>query len=116
MSADLARLRERAGEAALCLDFDGTLAPIVADPETAAPLPARPRVDPEARRHQAAVRAAGRELAGHPAVTGSGAHLEDKGLAVGVHLRRVPDRVRWAELLERAATEVAGRQPGPLTP
>ena len=33
-----ARLAERAGEVALCLDFDGTLSPIVDDPEAARPL------------------------------------------------------------------------------
>jgi trehalose 6-phosphate phosphatase len=32
------RLAERAGEVALCLDFDGTLSPIVDDPEAARPL------------------------------------------------------------------------------
>lgn len=35
----VARLAARASEAALCLDFDGTLAPIVHDPEAARPLP-----------------------------------------------------------------------------
>jgi trehalose 6-phosphate phosphatase len=35
----VARLAERAGEVAVCLDFDGTLAPIVDDPEAARPLP-----------------------------------------------------------------------------
>jgi trehalose 6-phosphate phosphatase len=34
-----ARLAARAGEVALCLDFDGTLSPIVDDPEAAEPLP-----------------------------------------------------------------------------
>jgi trehalose 6-phosphate phosphatase len=34
-----ARLAERAGEVALCLDFDGTLSPIVDDPQAARPLP-----------------------------------------------------------------------------
>jgi trehalose 6-phosphate phosphatase len=34
-----ARLAERADEVALCLDFDGTLSPIVDDPEAARPLP-----------------------------------------------------------------------------
>jgi trehalose 6-phosphate phosphatase len=34
-----ARLAARAGEVAICLDFDGTLAPIVDDPEAARPLP-----------------------------------------------------------------------------
>jgi trehalose 6-phosphate phosphatase len=33
-----ARLAARAGEVALCLDFDGTLSPIVPDPEAARPL------------------------------------------------------------------------------
>src|SRR5918999_3159105 len=33
-----ARLAERAGEVALCLDFDGTLSPIVDDPRAARPL------------------------------------------------------------------------------
>jgi trehalose 6-phosphate phosphatase len=32
------RLAERAGEVALCLDFDGTLSPIVDDPDAARPL------------------------------------------------------------------------------
>jgi trehalose 6-phosphate phosphatase len=34
-----ARLARRAGEVAICLDFDGTIAPIVEDPEAARPLP-----------------------------------------------------------------------------
>jgi trehalose 6-phosphate phosphatase len=34
-----ARLAARAAEVALCLDFDGTLAPIVEDPDAARPLP-----------------------------------------------------------------------------
>jgi trehalose 6-phosphate phosphatase len=33
-----ARLTRRAGEVALCLDFDGTLSPIVEDPQAARPL------------------------------------------------------------------------------
>ena len=33
-----ARLAKRAGEVALCLDFDGTLSPIVDDPQAARPL------------------------------------------------------------------------------
>ena len=39
MAIDLDGLRARADQAALCLDFDGTLAPIVDDPGEAAPLP-----------------------------------------------------------------------------
>ena len=34
-----ARLTKRAGEVAFCLDFDGTLSPIVDDPQAARPLP-----------------------------------------------------------------------------
>jgi hypothetical protein len=34
-----ARLVERAQKVALCLDFDGTLSPIVEDPQAARPLP-----------------------------------------------------------------------------
>jgi trehalose 6-phosphate phosphatase len=34
-----ARLAAQAGQVALCLDFDGTLSPIVDDPEAARPLP-----------------------------------------------------------------------------
>jgi trehalose 6-phosphate phosphatase len=34
-----ARLARRAGEVAVCLDFDGTIAPIVEDPAAARPLP-----------------------------------------------------------------------------
>ncbi len=36
---EAARIAERAGEVALCIDFDGTLAPIVEDPDLARPLP-----------------------------------------------------------------------------
>jgi trehalose 6-phosphate phosphatase len=36
---EAAQLSRRAGEVALCLDFDGTLAPIVDDPASARPLP-----------------------------------------------------------------------------
>jgi trehalose 6-phosphate phosphatase len=39
---DPGEVAARAGETALCLDFDGTLAPIVPDPEDASPLPGVP--------------------------------------------------------------------------
>lgn len=155
----LAAFRARPGDTALCLDFDGTLAPIVPDPEAAAPLlgtvelltglaerfaavalvsgrpaaflaervPApgvryvglygleavhdgRVWAPPEAEGYREAVQAAQRELAAHPAVTGSGAWLEDKGLAVGVHLRRVTDPARWGGPVEEAARDVAATQ------
>jgi trehalose 6-phosphate phosphatase len=152
------RVRSRAGEAALCFDFDGTLAPIVDDPETAAALPGttellgrlagryaavalvsgRPATflagqveipglryvglygmeevvdgevhpDAEAERWRDAIGTARRELAADEAITGSGAWLEDKGLAVGAHLRRVAEPGRWAEPVERAVKAAADR-------
>jgi trehalose 6-phosphate phosphatase len=152
------RVPALAGRIALCLDFDGTLAPIVDDPEAAAPLEGtlellgrlagafaavalisgRPAgwlarmapasgvrylglygveeivggevsVAPEAEAVRPAVRAALEELGRHPAVTGSGAYLEDKGLSVGIHLRRVEDPERWAEPVEAVAHQVAAR-------
>jgi trehalose 6-phosphate phosphatase len=155
---DPARVAEVAGRTALCLDFDGTLAPIVDDPEAAAPLEGtlellgrlagrfaavalvsgRPagwlaeraaapgvrylglygleevvdglvQAAPEAEAVRPAARAALAELASHPAVTASGAYLEDKGLSIGVHLRRVADPARWAGPVEAAAREAAAR-------
>jgi trehalose 6-phosphate phosphatase len=143
LSAD--QVAGQAGRTALCLDFDGTLAPIVDDPEAAAPLPGTPEllgrlagrfaavalvsgrpaawlagraaargvrylglygleeivdgrvvVAPEAEQVRPAVRAALRELAADPAVVAAGAYVEDKGLSVGVHLRRVADPGGWA--------------------
>jgi trehalose 6-phosphate phosphatase len=44
MRLDPERVGELAGRSALCLDFDGTLAPIVDDPEAAAPLPGTPEL------------------------------------------------------------------------
>jgi trehalose 6-phosphate phosphatase len=66
-----------------------------------------------------AVRAALRDLAADPAVTGAGAYVEDKGLSVGVHLRRVADPRRWAGPVETAARDTAARhglrvEPGKL--
>jgi trehalose 6-phosphate phosphatase len=146
------QVAERADRTALCLDYDGTLAPIVDDPEAAAPLPGTPEllgrlarrfaavalvsgrpaawlagraaapgvrylglygleeivdgrvvVASEAERVRPSVRAALRELAAAPAVTAAGAYVEDKGLSVGVHLRRVADPGRWAGPIEAAA-------------
>jgi len=143
---------------ALCLDFDGTLAPIVPDPETARPLegtvellgrlaarfaavalisgrPAaflaahaaapgvrllglygleevrdgRVAVDPALAAAQPAVRAALADLRAAPAIRESGAYLEDKGNALGVHLRRVAGPERWAGQIEVIARQVAGR-------
>jgi trehalose 6-phosphate phosphatase len=151
-----ARLAARADEVAICLDFDGTIAPIVDDPDAARPLPGivellgplanryaavalvsgrpatylavhaaapgvrylgmygleeivegRVQVDPRLEAARPAVVAAAEDLARSPAVTASGAHLEDKRYAVAVHTRRVPDPQRWAGPVGEAAAEVA---------
>ena len=149
-------LAGRAGEVCLCLDFDGTLSPVVDDPEAARPLAGivgllaplvdrfaavaiisgRPapylaehigvpgvrylglyglqemhegesRVDPRLEAARPAVAAAEATLRGSPAVVESGAWLEDKVYSVAVHTRRVPDRDRWADPVDRTAREVA---------
>jgi trehalose 6-phosphate phosphatase len=52
---DPGEVAARAGETALCLDFDGTLSPIVPDPEAAAPLPGVPELLARLARRFAAV-------------------------------------------------------------
>jgi trehalose 6-phosphate phosphatase len=156
--AAAARLARRAAEVAVCLDFDGTIAPIVEDPAAARPLPGvvellgpladryaaaaivsgrpatylashaaapgvrylgmygleeivegRVQVDPRLEAARPAVEAAREELAGDPAVTASGAHLEDKRYAVAVHTRRVAEPGRWAGPIGQAAARAAAR-------
>jgi trehalose 6-phosphate phosphatase len=151
-----ARLVRRAGKVAVCLDFDGTVAPIVEDPAVARPLPGmvellglladryaaaalvsdrpatylathaaapgvrylgmygleeivagRVQVDPRLEAARPAVAAAVADLRRHPAVTASGAHLEDKRYAVAVHTRRLADPGAWAGPVDRAAAQVA---------
>jgi trehalose 6-phosphate phosphatase len=153
-----ARLAAHADEVAVCLDFDGTIAPIVEDPQAARPLPGivellgpladryaavalisgrpatylashaaapgvrylglygleeivegRVQVDPRLEAARPAVEAARRDLAADPAVTASGAFLEDKRYAVAVHTRRVADPDRWAGPIGQAAARVAAR-------
>jgi trehalose 6-phosphate phosphatase len=152
----VAGLAERAAEVAICLDFDGTIAPIVEDPAAARPLagvvellgpladryaavalisgrPAtylashvagpgvrylgmygleeivegRVQVDRRLEAARPAVATAAGELAADPAVTASGAHLEDKRYAVAVHTRRVADPDRWAGPIGEAASRIA---------
>jgi trehalose 6-phosphate phosphatase len=76
-------------------------------------------VTSEAEQVRPAVRAALQELRAAPAVTAAGAYVEDKGLSVGVHLRRVADPGRWAGPIEAAARDAATRhslraEPGKL--
>jgi len=149
-----------AHETALCIDFDGTLAPIVDDPAAARPFPGaldllaalaecfaavalvsgRPAaylaehapargvryfglyglqeirdgelfVDPRLLEARDAVEAAAADVRAHDAVRASGAHLEDKTYAVGVHLRRVSEPERWSAHVAGAAEQIA-RQHG----
>jgi trehalose 6-phosphate phosphatase len=69
-----ARLAARAGEVALCLDFDGTLAPIIDDPDAARPLPGMVKLlGPLAARFAAVALVSGRPagyLAEHAAAPG----------------------------------------------
>jgi trehalose 6-phosphate phosphatase len=153
-----ARLAAHAKTVALCLDFDGTLAPIVDDPDRAEPLPGivdllaqlaarfavvslvsgRPAaylaahagapgvrylglyglqeirdgqvwVDPRLAQRRPAVVAAERDLAASTAIEASGAYLEDKQYAVGVHTRRVADRGRWSTPIDRTVRQIADR-------
>jgi trehalose 6-phosphate phosphatase len=146
----------RAHEVALCLDFDGTLSPVVDDPEAARPLhgvvelleplaqrfaavaivSGRPapylaehvaapgvrylgqyglqemyegsaRADPRLERARPTVGAATEALRNSPAVRESGAWLEDKVYAIAVHTRRVPDRERWTDAVDRTARQIA---------
>jgi trehalose 6-phosphate phosphatase len=149
-------LGSRSQEVALCLDFDGTLSPVVDDPQAARPLQGvvellgplarrfaavalvsgRPaaylgehaaapgvrylglyglqemrdgqvQVDPRLEAARPAVAAAAAALRDSPAVRDSGAWLEDKVHSVAVHTRRVPDRDRWTEPIDRTARQIA---------
>lgn len=155
----------RAHEVAVCLDFDGTLSPVVDDPQAARPLhgvvellpslaqrfgavaivSGRPapylaehvgvagvrylglyglqemyqgqvRVDPRLEAARPAVAAAEAALRDSPAVRESGAWLEDKMYSVAVHTRRVPDRDRWAEPIDRTARQTAAEHGLELIP
>jgi trehalose 6-phosphate phosphatase len=149
-------LAGRAPEVAICLDFDGTLSPVVDDPQAARPLQGivelleplarrfaavaiisgRPApylaehlgasgvrylglyglqevhlgqiaVDPRLEAARPTVAAAEAALRDSPAVRESGAWLEDKIYSVAVHTRRVPDRDRWADPVDRTARQIA---------
>jgi trehalose 6-phosphate phosphatase len=69
-----AHLSQRAGEVAICLDFDGTIAPIVDDPQAARPLPGVVELlGPLADRYAAVALISGRPatyLADHAAAPG----------------------------------------------
>jgi trehalose 6-phosphate phosphatase len=61
LATEAARLAGQADQVALCLDFDGTLSPIVSDPEAARPLPGTVELlGPLARRFAAVAVISGR--------------------------------------------------------
>jgi trehalose 6-phosphate phosphatase len=74
LAAPVARLAGRAGRVAICLDFDGTIAPIVDDPAAARPLPGVvDLLGPLAVRYAAVALVSGRPatyLASHAAARG----------------------------------------------
>ncbi len=156
VTREAARLRAHARHGVLCIDFDGTLAPIVPDPEGARPFPGAVELLERLARTWAGVAlVSGRPaafLAEHAAARGvrfiglyglqelldgelivderlsaarpnvdaakavlrddadvraSGAYLEDKGFAVGIHLRRVDAPERWLATIERTAHRIA---------
>lgn len=158
-------LVNQAPEVAVCLDFDGTLSPVVDDPQTARPLhgvvellpslaqrfgavaivSGRPapylaehvgvagvrylglyglqemyrgeaRVDPRLEAARPTVAAAEAALRDSPAVRESGAWLEDKVYSVAVHTRRVPDRNRWTDPVDRTARQIAAEHGLELIP
>lgn len=158
-------LVNQAPEVAVCLDFDGTLSPVVDDPQTARPLhgvvellpslaqrfgavaivSGRPapylaehvgvagvrylglyglqemyrgeaRVDPRLEAARPTVAAAEAALRDSPAVRESGAWLEDKVYSVAVHTRRVPDRDRWTDPVDRTARQIAAEHGLELIP
>jgi trehalose 6-phosphate phosphatase len=74
MATEAARLARRAAEVAVCLDFDGTIAPIVEDPAAARPLAGTTELlGPLADRYAAVALVSGRPatyLASHAAAPG----------------------------------------------
>jgi trehalose 6-phosphate phosphatase len=98
----LARLREEPGRAAVLLDVDGTLAPIVARPELAAvPEETRAEVARLAARYALVACVSGRT--GEDAARLVGV---DSVVYVGVHgLELAPEAARWREVLRPFGTE-----------
>jgi trehalose 6-phosphate phosphatase len=94
LADEAAWLSRRAGEVALCLDFDGTLAPIVENPENARPLPGLLELLPTLAARFAAVAL----VSGRPA-----AYLAEHALARGVRylglygLQEISDGRIWVD-------------------
>ena len=108
-AAHVARLAAQAERVAICLDFDGTIAPIVEDPQAARPLPGMVELlGPLADRFAALALISGRPatyLASHAAAPGV-RYLGMYGLEEIVEGRVQVDRRLEAA---RPAVEAAGR-------
>jgi trehalose 6-phosphate phosphatase len=98
----LTRLRAEPGQAAVLLDVDGTLAPIVARPELAAvPEGARDEVRRLAGRYGLVAAVSGRSGADAARLVGV-----DNVVYVGVHgLELAPEAERWRETLQPFAAD-----------
>lgn len=106
----LAPLRDRAGEAALFLDYDGTLAPIVADPAGAWPVPGVPGLLARLGRRLSVVAVvSGRPLAYLESTLGrpDGVHLAGlygmEEIGADGELRRDPAAEEWRGTVGQAA-------------
>jgi trehalose 6-phosphate phosphatase len=94
LADEAAWLSQRASEVALCLDFDGTLAPIVENPENARPFPGLPELLATLANRFAAVAL----VSGRPA-----AYLAEHALARGVRylglygLQEIRDGRVWVD-------------------
>jgi trehalose 6-phosphate phosphatase len=114
-AAPAARLARRADDVAICLDFDGTIAPIVDDPEAARPLPGIVELlGPLAGKYAAVALVSGRPatyLAVHAAAPGV-RYLGLYGLEEIVEGRvRVDPRLEAARPAVAAAAEELARHP-----
>jgi len=116
----LAPIREQAARAAVLVDFDGTLSPIVEDPAAARPLPGAGAALAELARRYARVAV----VSGRPA-SFLLAHIGQEAVGAGVVLAGLyglerggdgsvevhPDAAGWSEAVEQAAREAEAVAP-----
>jgi trehalose 6-phosphate phosphatase len=121
LAEQLAPIRDRAARAAVLVDFDGTLSPMVEDPGSARPLPgAGEALLHLARRYACVAVVSGRPVSflaaqlGPAAVEGGvalvGLYGLERGGAGGVEAH--PDAARWRDAVEEVAREAEAGAPG----